>query len=68
MLKPIHVSESVRQTMCAVTTATINGNPARISGWRNEFATVTDLNTRMSCEFAWTTAFGILSTHKKFKS
>lgn len=41
--------------------ATLNGNPAKISGYRNRFATVTDMTTRLSCEFAWETVERILT-------
>jgi hypothetical protein len=63
-----HPTTEVRQALCARRDLTINSNPARISGARNDFATVTDMTTRMSCEWAWGSAFLVANTSKAFKS
>lgn len=34
---------------------TVNGSPAHVGGLRDEFATVTRIEDRMSAEFAWGT-------------
>lgn len=39
----------------APTAPTINGNPARVSGFANRFATVTDAATGLSAEWSWET-------------
>ena len=49
--------------------ATINGNRALVSGYMNDYATVTDATTGMSCEFAWPTVRHILrNKNGEFKS
>jgi hypothetical protein len=49
-------------------TVTLNGNRARISGIRNDFATVTDSKTGLACEFAWPTVERIVLAGGAFKS
>jgi len=49
-------------------TVTLDGNRARISGIRNDFATVTDAATGMSVEFAWPTVERIVRNGGTFKS
>ena len=44
------------QTRC-----TIDGHPASVGGVRNEFATVTDLVTGASYEWAWATVFNVVT-------
>jgi hypothetical protein len=39
---------------------TLNGQPARITGYLNPYATVTDLRTGLSCQWAWETVHHIL--------
>ena len=56
-----------RHSLCEAS-VTLNGNRAKISGVRNAFATVTDLETRMSCEFAWETVARIVERGGNFKS
>jgi hypothetical protein len=43
-----------RQELCSEH-VTLNGNPAVIRGWRNEFATVSALNSLENAEWAWET-------------
>jgi len=45
-------AEDVRRKLCEVP-ATLNGEPARISGYRNDFATVTQLDSGLSAEWSW---------------
>lgn len=47
---------------------TLNGNRARISGVNNEFATVTDITTRLSAEWAWESAARVVANGGKFES
>jgi hypothetical protein len=47
---------------------TLNGNPARISGARLDFARVTDTVTGLSCEWAWETVERIVANGGAFKS
>lgn len=51
-----------------LSTAFLNGNKARISGIRNDFATVTDSTTNLSAEFAWATVERIVRNGGQFKS
>lgn len=51
------------------TPVTLNGNPAQVSGYHNDFATVTDMTTGLSCEWAWQTVAHIVKNRKgAFKS
>ena len=47
---------------------TLNGNRAVIGGASNQFATIHDLITGMSVEFAWPTVDRIVKRDGKFKS
>lgn len=47
---------------------TLNGRPARISGYKNEFATVTQAGTRLSAEWAWVTVARIVAAGGAFES
>lgn len=49
-------------------TVTLNGKRARISGIRNDYATVTDSTTGMSVEFAWPTVARVVASGGTFKS
>ena len=49
-------------------TVTLNGNRARISGIRNDYATVTDSATGMSVEFAWGTVERVVAKGGAFQS
>ena len=48
------VSLSERATLCD-TVVTLDGKRAKVSGYNNPFATVTQLDTGLSVEFAWET-------------
>ena len=39
---------------------TINGNRAKITGYNQPFATVTDLTTGLSAQWAWATALRVI--------
>lgn len=48
---------------------TLDGHPAYVSGYRNDFATVHRRDGRGGdVQFAWATVQHILSTHRSFKS
>lgn len=47
---------------------TLNGNPARISGYSNRFATVTDSVTGLSAEWSWEAVQSVMSKGGAFKS
>ena len=49
-------------------TVTLNGNRARISGIRNDYATVTDSATGMAVEFAWPTVERVVAKGGAFQS
>lgn len=56
-----------RHELCAKK-VTLNGNPAVISGANNDFATVTDMTTHLSAEWAWETVERIVNNGGEFKS
>ena len=64
-ITPVTVNERV--ALCNAT-ATINGRPARVSGWGKDFATVTDMTLGLSCQFAWQTVALVVSKGGAFKS
>lgn len=62
------VSESARSGMCARRDITLNGEPASISGIRNQFATVTQRTSGLSAEWSWEAAARICERDGAFKS
>ena len=63
------VSTERRRELVAEREVTLNDLPARISGIRNQFATITQLDTRLGCEFAWETVDHIVRNRDgKFNS
>lgn len=56
-----------RHRLCAIA-VTLNGNPARISGTVNDFATVTDTKSGLSAEWSWYTVARIVETGGRFTS
>lgn len=50
------------------TRVTLNGNPARITGARSRFATVTDLTTRLSAEWSWEAVERVVAKGGRFES
>lgn len=51
----------IPERMAAVQSpCTLNGNAARIIGWRNDFATVVDLQSGLAVDFAWSTVTRVL--------
>ena len=48
------VSESTRAALCAARTITLNGQPASVSGIKNQFATVVQrVKPNLRAEFSW---------------
>lgn len=67
---PTHsgISEDQRRALCE-TTVTLDGEPARISGWANPFAAVSRRDGKGgSVEFAWPTAARIVESGGAFQS
>ena len=67
---PTHggIDDAQRQRLCE-TTVTLDGEPARISGWANTFAAVSRGDGRGgSVEFAWPTAARIVDAGGAFQS
>lgn len=56
-----------RQALCTVE-VTLDGQPARISGWRNRFATVRLVGSGLGAEWAWPTVATIVSNGGSFHS
>lgn len=46
---------------------TVNGKPATISGYSNRFATVTELKTGYSAEYAWEAVRHVMQDGGKFQ-
>jgi hypothetical protein len=62
------IDDVQRQKLCE-TPVTLDGEPARISGWANPFAAVTRSDGRGgSVEFAWPTAARIVEAGGAFQS
>lgn len=49
-----------RHALCAAH-VTLNGLPARVGGYRNRFATITQVSTGLACEWAWETVARIVN-------
>lgn len=65
--KPINVSVENRYAMADAKNITLNGQPAKISGIYNQFATVWQIGTPwMAAEFGWEIAEGIWQDGGKF--
>lgn len=47
---------------------TLNGKPAKVSGIRKPFATVTQLGTGLSAEWSWEAVERVVNRDGKFKS
>lgn len=47
---------------------TLNGNRAKIGGTRNDFATVTDITTRLSAEWSWDAVARVVANGGRFTS
>jgi len=63
-----HPSKDRRQDLCTAN-VTVNGRRAQISGWKNDFATVTDLRTGFSAQWAWSTVdFVVAERGGKFRA
>jgi len=57
-----------RRELC-VGTVTLNGNRAVVGGFKNDFATVTDMTTGLSAEWSWSAvAVVITKSNGKFYS
>ncbi|HEX2242599.1 MAG TPA: hypothetical protein VHK27_04995 [Gammaproteobacteria bacterium] len=62
----VHVRLSERQRLTQIP-VTLDGKPARVTGYRNEFATVR--NQQYGVEFAWATVAHIIANRGgKFES
>jgi Zn finger protein HypA/HybF involved in hydrogenase expression len=61
------ISEDRRRELCSAT-VTLNGRPAKISGVKNNFATVTDLASGMSAEWSWQAVDHVVSGGGRFTS
>ena len=51
-----------------LSTVTLNGNSARVSGIRNDVATVRDATTGVSAEFAWPTVESVVMAGGAFNA
>lgn len=58
---PAVVAQRFAMVESAPTAPTLNGNPARVSGFGNRFATVTDCATGLSAEWSWETVDHVVS-------
>jgi len=56
--KPLELEE--RRELCAEK-VTLNGHRAAIGGAQNKFATVTDLDSGLSAEWAWLTVLHVIN-------
>jgi len=61
---PAVVAQRFAMVENAPTRPTLNGNPAKVSGFANRFATVTDSTTGLSAEWSWETVDHVV--HNRF--
>lgn len=61
------ISIPSRIDLCA-SKVTVNGNRAKISGWKNNFATLHNLETGETSEWSWNTVSRVVSKGGAFKS
>ena len=47
---------------------TLDGHPAKIIGWKNDFATVARLDGKAEFDWAWETVDRIMENNRDFKS
>lgn len=59
---PAVVAQRFAMVENAPTAPTINGNPAKVSGYANRFATVTDSTTGLSAEWSWETVEHVVNS------
>ena len=57
-----------RLTLCQTTGVTLDGEPASIVGYANDFATVAQRHTGLRVEFAWATVARVVANGAAFKS
>lgn len=62
-------AEACRDMQDGGVAVTLDGNPAKISGFKNEFATVWDVKDHSrSAQWAWETVYNIMKGDGKFKT
>lgn len=64
---PIYMNEERKRELCEEDVR-LNGEPARISGVRNEFATVCQYPHGLCVEFAWQTVERIVNNGGNFRA
>lgn len=61
------VAVETRQELCRAK-VTLNGQAAKITGYANRFATVTDTATRLSAQWSWEAVERVVANGGAFKS
>jgi hypothetical protein len=61
---PIPMAEERKRELVETENVTLNGVPARIGGWRCDFATVTQWPAGLSAEFAWQTVEHVVNNRE----
>lgn len=62
------ITLSERRALVETEGVTLDGKPAKISGYCNPFATVQEFTTGLHCDFAWPTVARIVANGGAFKS
>jgi hypothetical protein len=62
-----HPTLAERQALCAAK-VTLDGQPAKVSGFRNEYAKVSIIKSGLSAEWAWETVARIVAKGGRFSS
>lgn len=68
MNRKFYVSPEERKRLVRTEGVTLDGRPAIIRGWHNEFGTVCHFPQGESHEWAWATIRDVVSRDGKFKS
>lgn len=61
-------TQAERVAVCNMRNLRLNGLPARVTGYLNDFATVTQVASGLDAQWSWETAVRIATTHGRFES
>jgi hypothetical protein len=67
IMKQAEISEDERRKLSHAM-VTLNGNPAYITGVKNDFAKVVDMTTNLEAEWSWPAVKRVVENGGKFKS
>lgn len=65
---PIHMAEERKRELVQTENVTLNGEPAKIAGYKLDFANVRQLDGPIVAEFAWQTVERIVNNGGNFRA